>query len=207
MLVCNGPSPRVKYNKFSENWIEYRLDEILEKIENGVTYDTNETLGYPVTRIETISSGKINYFKVGYCSNYSRVEKHKLLKGDILLSHINSIPYIGKTAYYNGEQQLYHGMNVLLLRCRVSINPLFFYYMLNTQWFLKKCKILAKQAVNQASISISDLRNIIFKLPSFEEQTQIAQSIKSFDNKIEIEELLLRHLQEQKSHLLSKMFI
>lgn len=207
MLVCNGTVPRVKYNKFSEKWIEYRLSDILEKIENGVTYDTNVTQGYPVTRIETISSGKINYSKVGYCSDYSRIETHRLLKGDILLSHINSIPYIGKTAYYNGDQPLYHGMNVLLLRCRDSVNPLFFYYMLNTQFFLRKCKILAKPAVNQASISISDLRNIVFKFPSFEEQTQIVKLIKSIDNKIEIEALLLEYLQNQKSYLLSKMFI
>ena len=94
MLVCNGPSPRIKYNKFLENWIGYRLDEILEKIENGVTYDTNETQGYPVTRIETISSGKINYFKVGYCSDYSRVEKHKLLKGDIRYFKISTYSFL-----------------------------------------------------------------------------------------------------------------
>lgn len=84
------------------------LGNILSKISNGVTYDVNNFLGYKVTRIETISTSNIDYSKVGYFFNNSGLEEYKLLKGDILFSHINSLSQIGKLAYYDDDLELYH---------------------------------------------------------------------------------------------------
>ena len=39
-------------------------------------------------------------------------EKSKLLLGDILFSHINSSIHVGKTAIYEGEEEIYHGINL-----------------------------------------------------------------------------------------------
>ena len=141
-------------NKLRFDYEEYTLKEICEKIENGfsgtqVPYKTQ----FPVTRIETISSGKINYEKVGFVDEIS--ERYKLKKGDILLTNINSLKWIGNAVYYDGEQELYHGMNLMLLRTKKEFNSKYLYYYIsyNNKWFKK----MACQAVNQASINKTTL--------------------------------------------------
>ena len=93
--------------------------------------------------------------------------------GDILFSHINSLKHIGKTAYYSAEEPLYHGMNLLLFRCKNNVDSKFFFFLINNTHFIRKCQILAKQAVNQASISTSDLKKIKVYIPDINEQSKI----------------------------------
>ena len=89
--------------KVPEGWGSIELGKCLNIIRNGYSgeqkkYQTN----YPVTRIETISDGYIDFDKVGFVEKISN--DYKLLKGDILLSNINSIKHIGKIAIYNRDR-------------------------------------------------------------------------------------------------------
>jgi len=67
---------------------------------------------FPVTRIETISDGTIDFKKVGFIGKSAN--DFLLKKLDILFSNINSLVHIGKAAIYDSDQVLYHGMNLLL---------------------------------------------------------------------------------------------
>ena len=167
----------------------------LEKLENGATYNTNDTNGVLMSRIETISSGGIDYSKVGYCSTPDKIIRYKMQYGDILFSHINSIKHIGKTAYYMAELPLYHGMNLLLLRCNHNINSKFFFYLINNIRFLRHCQILAKQAVNQASISISDLKGLTISIPHKDEQVKIQKLLSLIDDRIATQNKIIEKLQ------------
>lgn len=74
---------------------------ILRLIKNGLTYrQTKDGNGYPITRIETISEGRIDKTKVGYLNNLTEkeIETNKLEVGDILFSHINSVEHIAKNS-------------------------------------------------------------------------------------------------------------
>ena len=96
----------------SENdWILYRLDD-LAQIKSGysgtqVSYQTP----YKVSRIETISKHCIDIQRIGYVECIP--ESYRLNVGNILFSNINSIQYIGNTAYFDKDYGLYHGMNLL----------------------------------------------------------------------------------------------
>lgn len=96
----------------SENdWILYRLDD-LAQIKSGysgiqVSYQTP----YKVSRIETISKHCIDIQRIGYVEFIP--ESYKLNVGNILFSNINSVQYIGNTAYLDKDYGLYHGMNLL----------------------------------------------------------------------------------------------
>ena len=153
-------------------------------MENGLTYDPNNSEGLPVTRIETISDRSINYKRVGYAKDDGKLSKYKMEPGDILFSHINSLKHIGKTAYYDGEHPLYHGMNLLLLRTTNEESARFLFYQLNTSRFLHRCQVLANQAVNQASINTRELKGITLHKPSIKEQIKIADFISLLDNRI-----------------------
>ena len=96
-----------------------RLGVVLKLIKNGLSGKQNKTgEGVPVTRIETISAANIDFDRVGYIPELDeeQKEKHLLERGDILFSHINSGIHIGKTALFDSESELYHGVNLLLLR-------------------------------------------------------------------------------------------
>jgi hypothetical protein len=54
-----------KYGSIPKEWECLQLKEVTSKITNGLTYDSNLTHGLPITRIETISDGTINFEKAG----------------------------------------------------------------------------------------------------------------------------------------------
>ena len=194
----------MRFPEFTGEWEKFGFADHLERLENGANYDTNATEGLPMSRIETISSYNINYDKVGHC-NSRNIEHYKMKYGDILFSHINSMSHIGKTAYYYAEQPLYHGMNLLLIRCKDNLNSLFFYYLLNTPLFLRYCQIYAKQAVNQASISTSDIKRIKLSLPTLHEQNKIASFISVIDQRIATQNKIIEDLKTLKSAISAKL--
>ena len=183
---------------------EYTLKQISEKIENGFSgTQVNYETPFPVTRIETISSGKINYDKVGFVDEIP--ERYLLKEGDILLTNINSMKWIGNSVYYDGKRRLYHGMNLMLIRSKNKINSKYLYYYIdyNNYWFKK----MACQAVNQASINKSTLEKFIVKIPNIETQNNIANVLTFIDEKIEEISNQVGLTTKFKKGLLQQMFV
>ena len=176
--------PHLRFPEFSGEWERCTIGECFSKVENGLTYDTDNTSGVPVTRIETISDKSINYDRVGYANIDDKISKYEMQYGDVLFSHINSLKHIGKTAFYDAAQPLYHGMNLLLLRAKKSLDSKFLYYTLNTHKFLHRCQVLANQAVNQASINTKELKSINISVPQMQEQQKISGLISLLDERI-----------------------
>ena len=158
-----------------------------------------------MSRIETISTGRIDYTKVGHCSTPQKIEHYIMRYGDILFSHINSLKHIGKTAYYSAEEPLYHGMNLLLFRCKNNVDSKFFFFLINNTHFIRKCQILAKQAVNQASISTSDLKKIKVYIPDINEQSKIQKFLSLIEKRIELQNKIIEDLKKLKSAIVEML--
>ena len=185
-----------------QEWEVKYLGDLLSRLANGLTYDVSITSGYPISRIETISSGEINYLKVGYIDNVSGCESYKMQKGDILYSHINSLAHVGKVAYYDGKQELYHGMNLLLMRANDKVDSNYLYAYLLTSQAKHIAQVIAKPAVNQASISTSDIRKIKLAVPPLAEQRKIAEILGVWDEAIEKQSRLIEKLELRKRALM-----
>ena len=198
--------PTLRFPEFTDEWKEVPFASNLERLENGVNYNTNDKNGVPMSRIETISTGRIDYTKVGYCSTPQKIEHYIMRYGDILFSHINSLKHIGKTAYYSAEKPLYHGMNLLLFRCKNNIDSKFFFFLINNTHFIRKCQILAKQAVNQASISMSDLKKIKVYIPDINEQSKIQKFLSLIEKRIEVQNKIIEDLKKLKSAIVDKLY-
>lgn len=188
-----------------QEWEVIFLGDLLSRCANGLTYDVSVTSGIPVTRIETISMGEINYMKVGYIPDGSGYEPFLMKKGDILYSHINSLSQIGKVAYYNGDQKIYHGMNLLLLRANNCLDKQYLYYILLTEHMRHVAQVIAKPAVNQASISISDLKRVKLPVPPLVEQQKIAEVLSTWDTAIEKQTQLIKKLELRKKGLMQQL--
>ncbi len=190
-----------------EGWESKGLGEILELIRNGISTKQNEEKeGYPVTRIETISKGKINREKIGYVrEDYNTILKYKMISGDILFSHINSAEHIGKTAIFENESdELYQGVNLLLLRPNKGIVfPKYLLFYLKEPEVRKYFETRCKKAVNQASLNQKDIIQIKIPLPPLPTQ----RGIVSILEKAEETKKLRAQADELTDRLLQSVFM
>jgi len=188
-------------------WEPVTLADCLEDFRNGWTYDTRATDGtHPITRIETISNGEIDYARVGLAQADPRIEAFRLLKDDILFSHINSVEHIGKVAIKRDEARLYHGMNLMRLRPNRRVEPAFLFALLQSDRARDHFRMTCKRAINQASLNKSEVGSYSFLLPPLDEQRRIAELIRSFDEAIEFSKSCLDSAQSLLSSLLAHYF-
>jgi type I restriction enzyme, S subunit len=152
---------------------------LFESIRNGMNVKQSKSGdGLPITRIETIARGEIDPSRVGYAGLDEEDCKQWLLQdGDILFSHINSADQVGKCALYGGApKKLVHGMNLLALRCDAKkATPRFVRHLLRTPEFRGRLSGFINKAVNQASISITNLSGIKVEVPDLGTQRRIAE--------------------------------
>lgn len=170
------------------NWQTKKLGEVLDVLTNGVNCKQDKDgQGCRITRIETIAQAQIDFNRVGYCRlNESEKIKYKLKKGDILFSHINSVIHVGKTAIFNSEEELYHGINLLLMRTKNFLLPDYLQYFLKSLFWGNYWNKVCKQSVNQASVNQQDIKKIDISFPeSLSEQKRIVKILDEAFKKIE----------------------
>ena len=193
---------------FMNNGINYKLGEVCE-IRSG--YSGNQLLskkGLKVSRIETISGHKVNLERVGYVASFESSENYKLQVGDILFSNINSVEYIGNTAFIDKDYDLYHGMNLLRLTPNnMVVKPFYLYLLLNTNRMLNRFKTICNKAVSQASINQTELGKTVVQIPDINAQKQICELYQALYDKLESEKYANSLFQKQKQYLLRQMFI
>jgi type I restriction enzyme S subunit len=151
---------------------------LFEFIRNGMSIKQDKNLGgLPISRIETIADAVIDPERVGFAGLNEEDSAGWLLQhGDILFSHINSVEHIGKCAVYRGQpEKLVHGMNLLCLRPDKSrVMPEFVKYLIRGTTFRSQLNNYINKSVNQASVSIGNLKPIPVPLPPLSEQRRIA---------------------------------
>ena len=193
---------------FKNSGNNYKLGEICE-IRSG--YSGSQLLskkGLKVSRIETISGHKVNLERVGYVAPFESSENYKVQVGDILFSNINSVEYIGNTAFIDKDYDLYHGMNLLRLTPNhMVVIPFYLYLLLNTNRMLNRFKTICNKAVSQASINQTELGKTVIQIPPINTQEQICELYQALYTKLETESHTKSLFQNQKQYLLRQMFI
>ena len=202
--LIKGLSQRLLSPK--QGWTSYKLDELCQ-IKSGYSgIQVSFQTAYKVSRIETISNHCINMSRIGFVKEIP--QEYKLSVGDILFSNINSVQYIGNTAFIDKDYGLYHGMNLLrIVPDSRIVFPRFIHLLLCSERLLRHFQSICNKAVSQASINQTSLGKTIMTIPSYKEQQHICSIIESVERKLDIETSLLKMLQYQKQYLLRQMFI
>lgn len=166
-------------NQGSDNvqgWEKKTLADVLNVLRNGVNCKQDKKgIGERISRIESISTGEFDVDRVGY-SVLKKEEKakYKLEYGDILFSHINSPIHVGKTAIFKSDEEIYHGVNLLLMRPKSFLDKSYFEHYLKYLYQNGYWKRLCKQSVNQASVNQQDINKVEITYPkSLPEQQRI----------------------------------
>lgn len=159
--------------------MEKTINECFFQIQNGANIKQGDVEGgFPITRIETTANDKFNRDRMGYAgiTDISKYEAYVLEDGDLLMSHINSVQYLGRTVLYvkQPDEAIIHGMNLLRLKARRNIiNPAYARYCFYGHTF--RCQIgnITKKSVNQASFAVKDLKQIKIEVPSLDVQNKV----------------------------------
>jgi type I restriction enzyme S subunit len=188
------------------------LSDVTLFVRNGASIKQNKIThdGYPITRIETLSNGIFNYDKMGFASIKDDKYKDFYLKNnDVLLSHINSEKFLGRSVLYinHGEGPIIHGMNLLNIRFdQQKYTPSFFV------WYTKSAKAKnffrenTKHAVNQASIASSAIKSMPVPDVPLDYQETISNSLNQIEKTIHSKQNLLCSLDSLVKSLFVEMF-
>ena len=170
-----------------KGWGKSVVGENFLFIKNGANIKQSKgAKGLPITRIETLSGGVFNRDRLGYADVYDekKYEKYILDNNDILMSHINSKAYIGRSVVYkkNKGEIIIHGMNLLRLKPIDSrLDSVYAKFFFDTFFFKKQVASIRKDAVNQSSIAVGDIVKLIMLLPPLDLQQTFATKIESIE--------------------------
>ena len=132
-----------------------------------------------------------------------------LESGDLLVSHINSKTYIGRTVVYEGKQgeNIIHGMNLLRLKHNRSlINSAFLCYYTQSVSFKLDIMRIRKDAVNQSSFAISDFKKIRIPVPVLATQLSIVSELDKINKLIQIKKEQLKDYDALAQSIFYEMF-
>ena len=195
-----------------KDWEYKKLGECFHYIKNGANIkQVKGAGGYPITRIETLSGGVFNRNRMGYADVYD-IEKYQdyiLENGDLLLSHINSKSYIGRTVEYRSRNTeiIIHGMNLLRIKNNSDvISSSFFAYYANSHKFKSDIARIRKDAVNQSSLSITDLKKIHVPLPPKPTQLAIVAELDKINELIQLKKQQLKDYDQLAQSIFYEMF-
>ena len=195
-----------------EGWELKKIGECFSYIKNGANIkQTKGAEGYPITRIETLSGGVFNRDRLGYADvvDLEQYKDYILESGDLLVSHINSKTYIGRTVVYEGKQgeNIIHGMNLLRLKHNRSlINSAFLCYYTQSVSFKLDIMRIRKDAVNQSSFAISDFKKIRIPVPVLATQLSIVSELDKLNELIQIKKEQLKDYDTLAQSIFYEMF-
>ena len=178
------------------------IDECFYQIRNGANIKQGTVEGgYPITRIETTANDRFNRDRMGYAgiTDIEKYESYILQDGDLLMSHINSVQYLGRTVLYEkqGNEKIIHGMNLLGLKARRDIIiPAYARYCFYSYSFRQQIGRITKKSVNQASFAVADLKKIKIKVPDLSEQSRVVDILNRLNQVIEDRQQELQKLDD-----------
>ena len=195
-----------------QGWEIKTIADVCTFIKNGANIKQERGAGgVPITRIETLSGGAFNRDRLGY-ANLATPDKYLsyvLEYGDLLFSHINSKTYIGRTVVYvpENDEQIIHGMNLLRLKLDFDLmSPFFFQYYTRTDKFRAQVANRRKDAVNQSSITTTDIKTISLPVPPIAEQEKIVAELDCLSGIIEKKKQQLKELDALAQSIFYEMF-
>lgn len=196
---------------FSEEWKEYKLEELLLQFQNGYAFNAKDYKknGIPIISMASIDlSGKFKRVNFNYWQEDENLKRYKVEKGDLLIAMTDVTPeknLIGKMAIVDYDGPFYLNQRVGLLKIN---NKLANKTILSSLSLLKKWRDYTRSSATlgvQANLSTMDIQKGIFYLPNIEEQDAIAEILERADKEINLEKKKLTQLKLQKKGLMQQL--
>jgi type I restriction enzyme S subunit len=164
-------------------WPIGRVRDLLESASYGTSEKAGLTGGYPVLRMNNLTStGEIDLSDLKFMSlsNAAR-ERYTVRRGDVLFNRTNSADLVGKSALYRGtEAMAYAGY---LIRLRVNRDNLGEYLsaFLNSAYAKAELRRMGKSIIGMANINASEIQAMPIAQPPLSLQRQFAHRAAAVD--------------------------
>ncbi|WP_088539120.1 restriction endonuclease subunit S [Methanobrevibacter sp. 87.7] len=211
-LFCheNELKPMLRFQEFNEDWKQIKGKNIYSIISGG-SYKSSDSQkeGIKWLKIKNVGINRLNENDVDYLPlKYKNDKKFLLKKGDIVLALTGTI--------INSKLKIAiidNFFNYSLLNQRVgkidinnkNINKYFIYYYLQTNKTILKIRSKI-DGTSPPNLSITDLNEIKFNIPSLNEQNKIVDLLSNIYDKIRFYECYINKLNYFKKYLLQNMF-
>ncbi len=175
-----------------EDWNKSSVRQVTKFIKSGLSrLLTREDIGYPVVRSGNIEQGKLllDDVKYWYKEDTKGVNLLNFIleNEDILLNFINSMAQIGKSCLFvKQDRDWIYTTNVFRIKIDdKKIIPKYFVYFLNSKYMQDLMTSISQPAVNQASFTKDDFKQLSIVYPDLNTQNKIILFLDNITAKIE----------------------
>lgn len=196
---------------------EKRLGEYID-ILSGFAFKTKDFAenGIPIIKIKNISPPTVSLDDLTYVSNEiaKKQNKFELSYDDVLIamtgSHINQwASVVGRVARvkYHDRTLLNQRVGKVTIKENAEADIDYVYYYLSQDSVKIELAAKAGGAANQANISPTQIKELLFPCPNLRMQTKIANMLLTYDNLIENNQKQIKLLEEAAQRLYKEWFV
>lgn len=196
---------------------EAKLGDYID-ILSGFAFKTKDFVakGVPIIKIKNISPTFVSLEDLSYVSNEvaEKQKKFVLSYDDVLIamtgSHINQwASVVGRVARvkYNDKTLLNQRVGKITIKENAEADINYIYYFLSQDEVKIKLAAKAGGAANQANISPTHIKELVFPCPDYDTQKRIANILKSYDDLIENDQKQIKLLEEAAQRLYKEWFV
>jgi len=189
-----------------EHWEVASIGDVVEMAQYGISESLSEKGEYPIFRMNNMENG----YMVGEPMKYidlddDEFEKYRVEKDDILFNRTNSHELVGKTSIFELDGDYVFASYLVRLRANERADPYYLNYYMNTQQGKNRLKAFATKGVSQSNINATNVQRVKLPLPPLEEQKEIAEIIRSYDDQVEQNREYKNQLQRSKKGLMQDL--
>lgn len=200
----------------SNHWENIQLGKVCE-FQKGYAFKSKDyqDKGRKIVKVSDLNNYSVN-LEGCVCIAEDKAEgylKYTLKNDDVIITTVGSWPnnpnsVVGKVVKVQKEVEgALLNQNAVRVRAKDNINQKFVFYTLKNKNFSDYIVGTAQGAANQASITQNDIKNFTFKLPPILKQKNIATTLSSLDEKIELNNRINKKLEEMAQTIFKSWFV
>lgn len=166
-----------------KGWERGQLGDVCKSVNYGTSSPANCNGRYKYLRMGNITySGELDFSDLKHIDVSEKdYEKYVVRKGDILFNRTNSKELVGKTVYFNIDEEMIIAGYIIRVRITNSCLPVFVSKYLNTKYIKVHLRDLCKSIIGQANINAKELQSIPIYFPPLELQNQFSSIIEKIE--------------------------
>ena len=211
MFPQNGASvPEIRFKGFTDPWEQRKLGEICDFITKGATPTTYgfswQPDGVPFFRNDSIKDNVFVFGEFSYISEAANevLKRSEVHGNDILIAITGDIGKVGIIP--DTVEKANINQHIARVRIRKEALPYFVYQYLASDDTQKEYQKI-KTGLSMPQLSLEQVRDIVVKIPEFNEQGKIADCLRRIDTLITLHQRKLEKLQNIKKSCLEKMLV
>ena len=211
MFPKNGASvPEIRFKGFTDPWEQRKLGEICDFITKGATPTTYgfswQPDGVPFFRNDSIKDNVFVFGEFSYISEAANevLKRSEVHGNDILIAITGDIGKVGIIP--DTVEKANINQHIARVRIRKEALPYFVYQYLASDDTQKEYQKI-KTGLSMPQLSLEQVRDIVVKIPEFNEQGKIADCLRRIDTLITLHQRKLKKLVQIRKAFAERCFL